>query len=275
MELIESKKIFGGDQVRYKHDSKVLGCEMVFSLFLPKEAQEHPVPLVWFLSGLTCDDQNFSTKSGFQRYAADLGLAVLIPDTSPRGSEVADDEAYDLGQGAGFYLNASQEPWASHYRMYDYLLEELAELVEDCLPHGSSQQAIMGHSMGGYGALMMGLKNPQRFQSISAFAPISNPTQVPWGQKAFSAYLGPDESAWADWDPVHLIKEAKDEIPIFISQGTADEFYPEQLAESAFLEAAEGADYPVRYQKEEGYDHSYYTISTFIGKHLKFHKGYL
>ncbi|KAA9302489.1 MULTISPECIES: S-formylglutathione hydrolase [Aerococcus] len=275
MELIESKKIFAGAQQRYQHQSEVLGCEMVFSLFLPKEAQDRPVPLLWFLSGLTCDDQNFSTKSGFQRYAADLGLAVLIPDTSPRGQEVADDEAYDLGQGAGFYLNASQEPWVTHYHMYDYLMEELAELVEDCLPHGSSQQAIMGHSMGGYGALMIGLKNPQRFQSISAFAPISNPSQVPWGRKAFTAYLGPDEKDWVAWDPVALVKEAEVKSPIYISQGTADEFYPEQLDEKAFLEAAEAASYPVRYQKEEGYDHSYYTISTFIGDHLNFHKANL
>ena len=269
IELLEDVKVHGGFQKRYQHDSKVLECPMTFSLFLPDNPQNEPLPLIWWLSGLTCNDQNFSTKAAFQEHANHYKMAIAIPDTSPRGEVVADSNEWDLGQGAGFYLNASQRPWQQHYKMYDYILEELSDLIIDLLPNFNNQEAIMGHSMGGYGALMIGLKNPARFNSISAFAPISNPTQVPWGRKAFTAYLG--EGAWEKWDPVSLIKQSTATTPILITQGGADSFYPEQLHEEAFLQAAKQSKHRIQYKFEDGYDHSYYMIQTFIKEHLNFH----
>ena len=271
--LIETHKVFGGEQRKYRHYSEVLHCDMVFSLFLPKQTDNIPTALVWWLSGLTCTDDNFSQKGAFQKYANQLQLAIVMPDTSPRGTDVADDAGWDLGQGAGFYLNAIQEPWAKNYRMYDYLTIELPKLVYALIPNFSGKESIMGHSMGGHGALVIGLKNLQRFRSISAFAPILNPSQVPWGQKAFTAYLGTDEKDWAAWDATSLIAETAIVPPIHISQGTADAFYEVQLNEEAFLQAAEGKK--VRYEKLDGYDHSYFTIASFIEEHLQFHKEFL
>lgn len=271
--LIETHKVFEGEQRKYRHYSETLDCDMVFSLFLPKQTDNKPTSLVWWLSGLTCTDDNFSQKGAFQKYANQHQLAVAMPDTSPRGTDVADDENWDLGQGGGFYLNATQEPWAKNYRMYDYLTKELPQLVHSLIPNFSGKESIMGHSMGGHGALVIGLKNSERYRSISAFAPILNPSQVPWGQKAFTAYLGSDEKDWAAWDATSLIAQSPAAPPIHISQGTADNFYAVQLNEEAFLQAAEGKK--VSYEKLDGYDHSYFTIASFIEEHLQFHKDCL
>lgn len=271
--LIETHKVFDGEQRKYRHYSETLDCDMVFSLFLPKQTDNKPTDLIWWLSGLTCTDDNFSQKGAFQKYASQHQLAIAMPDTSPRGTDVADDENWDLGQGAGFYLNATQEPWAKNYRMYAYLTKELPQLVYTLIPNFSGKESIMGHSMGGHGALVIGLKNPERYCSISAFAPILNPSQVLWGKKAFTAYLGPDEKDWAAWDATSLIASSTTAPPIHISQGTADAFYEVQLNEEAFLQAAEGKE--VSYEKLDGYDHSYFTIATFIEEHLQFHKDHL
>ncbi|MFV8805193.1 S-formylglutathione hydrolase [Aerococcus urinaeequi] len=271
LEMIASNRAFGGEHRKYRHFSKTLQCDMTFSLFLPSNEEGQEIPLVWFLSGLTCTDDNFSQKSGFQRLAEQHQVAVLIPDTSPRGEDIADDDAYDLGQGAGFYLNATQEPWANHYKMYDYLVNELGQIAADLIPHFAGQESIMGHSMGGHGALVIGLKNANRFKAISAFAPILNPSQVPWGIKAFTTYLGENEEAWKEWDAAELIKDV-DAPSILITQGSQDEFYPEQLDESHFLENAKENGQAVNYQKVEGYDHSYYFIASFLEDHFAFHK---
>ena len=272
--MIASNRVYGGEHRKYRHFSKTLQCDMTFSLFLPSNEEGQEIPLVWFLSGLTCTDDNFSQKSGFQRLAEQHQVAVLIPDTSPRGEDIADDDAYDLGQGAGFYLNATQEPWANHYKMYDYLVDELGQIAADLIPHYAGQESIMGHSMGGHGALVIGLKNTDRFKAISAFAPILNPSQVPWGIKAFTTYLGEDEEAWKEWDATELIKDV-DAPSILITQGSQDEFYPEQLDESHFLKNAKENGQAVNYQKVEGYDHSYYFIATFLEEHFAFHKQHL
>ncbi|PTQ85390.1 S-formylglutathione hydrolase [Trichococcus patagoniensis] len=272
-QLIETHKVFEGEQRKYRHYSETLDCDMVFSLFLPKQTDNKSIPLIWWLSGLTCTDDNFSQKGAFQKYASQHQLAIVMPDTSPRGTDVADDGNWDLGQGAGFYLNATQEPWAKNYRMYDYLTTELPQLVYSLIPNFSGSESIMGHSMGGHGALVIGLRNPERYRSISAFAPILNPTNVPWGQKAFTAYLGPDKKAWADWDATNLIAKTAVVPPIHISQGKADAFYEVQLNEEAFLQAADGKK--VTYEKLDGYDHSYFTIASFIEEHLQFHKDCL
>lgn len=276
VELIETHQSFGGKQMKYRHYSQVLQCDMVFSLFLPKtETEEIPVSLVWWLAGLTCTDDNFSQKGAFQKYATEQQLAFVMPDTSPRG-EAADSEAWDLGQGAGFYLNATQEPWTKHYRMYDYLTEELPGIVHSLIPYFSGKESVMGHSMGGHGALILGLKNPDRFSSISAFAPITNPINVPWGQKAFTAYLGDNQSTWKQWDATEIMKTTSaTHPPILITQGTEDNFYEVQLKEEAFLAAAKETKGQVVFDKEEGYDHSYFTIATFIEKHILFHKNSL
>lgn len=271
---LEKKKVFSGYQYRYQHDSQVLKCSMVFTLFLPKSDNNQAIPLIWWLSGLTCDDQNFATKGGFQAYAQANQQAIVIPDTSPRGEGIPDDEAYDLGQGASFYLDASQEPWSQNYLMYTYLSQELPKLVKSLIPNFSGQEAIMGHSMGGYGALMLALRQPERFQSVSAFAPITNPSQVEWGEKAFSNYLGDNRDQWETYDPIYLLNQEK-VPPMLITQGTADEFYPNQLTEDAFLSAANQYNHQVTYNKEEAYDHSYYTIASFIGQHLAFHHDHL
>lgn len=276
LQKIETHRSFGGQQIKYRHLSETLHCEMTFSVYLPETTVENQeIPLIWWLAGLTSTDDNFSIKGGFQRYAAEQQIAFVMPDTSPRGA-VADSEDWDLGQGAGFYLNATQEPWKKDFQMYDYLTKELTEIIYSLIPNLSGKESIMGHSMGGHGSLVIGLKNPARFASISAFAPILNPSNVPWGQKAFTAYLGADQATWSEWDATELIKkETTSQPPILITQGTADPFYEVQLNEEAFLAAAKTAKHEVFYQKEEEYDHSYFTIATFVEQHITFHATYL
>lgn len=270
LKLIEQHRSFNGEQYKYNHHSEVLKCDMKFSVYLPSNKEKKEIPLIWWLSGLTCTDDNFSEKSGFQRLAEKHQIAVIIPDTSPRGEDVADAEAWDLGQGASFYLNATQDPWKKNYNMYTYITDELTDIVSDLVPNFSGKESIMGHSMGGYGALMIGMKNDERFKSISAFAPILNPSEVPWGIKAFSSYLGEDRDSWKEWDVSDLVKE-NSVPPILITQGTKDGFYPEQLEETTFLENAKKNNHEVNYKQVDGYDHSYFFISSFLDEHFDFH----
>ena len=274
LKLIEEKRSFDGVQSKYTHYSESLQCDMTFSIYLPSNVEKKKIPLIWWLSGLTCTDDNFGQKSGFQALAAKYQVAVIIPDTSPRGEGVPNDDAYDLGQGAGFFVNATQEPWAKNYNMYSYITKDLSSLASTLVPEFSGKESIMGHSMGGHGALVIGMKNAERFQAISAFAPITNPIQVPWGIKAFSTYLGEDQVTWKEWDASELIKEAG-MPPILISQGTADNFYPEQLEETTFLKNAQESNQEVSYKKMEGYDHSYFFIATFLDDHFAFHMNHL
>lgn len=273
MELLEEHRCFEGRQQRWRHDSTSLNCAMTFSIFLPPT--ENP-PVLFWLSGLTCNDENVTTKAGAQRIAAELGIALVMPDTSPRGDDVADDAGYDLGKGAGFYLNATEQPWARHYRMYDYLRDELPALVQSQFVVGE-RCAISGHSMGGHGALIMALKNPGKYVSVSAFAPIVNPTQVPWGQKAFSHYLGEDTEKWQAWDSCALMlaSKAEEAIPTLIDQGDADQFLAGQLQPAVLAEAARQKDWPLTLRIQPGYDHSYYFIASFIEDHLRFHAEHL
>ena len=274
LKLIETHRSFGGEQCKYSHYSEVLQCDMTFSIYLPSNKEMKKIPLIWWLSGLTCTDDNFSQKSGFQRLAEKFQVAVMIPDTSPRGEHVADDEAWDLGKGAGFYLNATQDPWAKHYKMYTYITEELTAIASTLVPNFSGEESIMGHSMGGHGALVIGMKNAARFKAISAFSPILSPSQVPWGIKAFSTYLGENKTSWKEWDASELVKEASIP-PSLITQGTQDEFYPKHLDETYFLENARANNQAVHYEKMEGYDHSYFFIATFLEDHFAFHMKYL
>ena len=273
LKLIGKHRSFGGEQCKYRHYSEVLQCDMTFSIYLPSNKEKKKIPLIWWLSGLTCTDDNFSQKSGFQRLAEKYQVAVMIPDTSPRGEHVADDEGWDLGQGAGFYVNATQDPWAKHYNMYTYIVDELTAIASTLVPDFSGEESIMGHSMGGHGALIIGIKNAARFKAISAFAPILSPSQVPWGIKAFSTYLGEDKASWKEWDATELIKNSIDSPPIYITQGLEDEFYEIQLNEDNFLKNANTK--LVTYQKVAGYDHSYFTIASFMEDHIKFHKNNL
>jgi len=270
MERIEHRACFGGFQDVYRHTSKVLGTTMTFGAYLPPQAQVRKLPVVYWLSGLTCTEQNFITKAGAQRYAAEHGVILIAPDTSPRGDDVADAEGYDLGKGAGFYLNATQAPWSSHYRMHDYVVHELPALVEAELP-ATQARGISGHSMGGHGALVLALRNPGRYRSVSAFSPIVAPSQVPWGQKAFSAYLGASREDWKAWDATELVKSAPEKLPLLIDQGDADEFLAVQLQPQLLKAAAEQAQHPLTLRMQPGYDHSYYFIATFIGDHLAHH----
>lgn len=265
---------FGGWHKQYTHTSAVLGCEMRFAIYLPPQAAIEVVPVVYWLSGLTCTDENFMQKAGAHRMAAELGIALVAPDTSPRGEGVANDDAYDLGQGAGFYLNATQQPWAKHYRMEDYILKELPELIESVFPV-TNKRAVAGHSMGGHGALTLALKNPEMFTSVSAFSPIVNPVNVPWGEKAFTAYLGDNREAWKAYDSCELIRQAQVHLPILIDQGDGDNFLAEQLKPESLVAAAKEVGYPIELRMQEGYDHSYYFISSFIEEHLRFHSKYL
>lgn len=274
LKLIEQHVSFEGVQYKYSHYSDVLQCDMTFSIYLPSNKDKKDIPLIWWLSGLTCTDDNFTQKSGFQRVADKHQIAVIIPDTSPRGEQVADDDAYDLGKGASFYLNATQQPWAAHYQMYTYITDELATIAASLVPNFSGKESIMGHSMGGHGALMIGLKNAKRFKAISAFSPILTPSDVPWGMKAFTTYLGEDTGSWKEWDASELIQET-DAPPILITQGTADSFYPEQLSETTFLEHAQTNNQTVSYRQVDGYDHSYFFIATFLEEHFDFHMKHL
>ena len=274
MERVESHAVAGGVQEVWEHTSKVLGCTMRFGVFTPGDLPEGGAPVLYWLSGLTCTEQNFITKAGAQRYAAEHGLILVAPDTSPRGDDVADADGWDLGKGAGFYVNATEQPWAAHYRMYDYVVDELPALVEDSFPTNGTR-AISGHSMGGHGALMIALRNPGRYASASAFSPIVAPTQVPWGHKAFGAYLGDDRSTWAQWDTCELLRSGAKTLPMLVDQGLADGFFEEQLQTGLLIEAAQQQDAPVEVNLREGYDHSYYFISSFIGDHIAFHARHL
>jgi S-formylglutathione hydrolase len=269
-ERIEHRACFGGWQDVYRHRSEVLGCDMTVGVYLPPQVEQGPCPVLYWLSGLTCTEQNFITKAGAQRYAAEHGIILVAPDTSPRGEDVADAEGYDLGKGAGFYVNATQAPWASHYRMYDYIVDELPAWVE-ADPMASDRRAISGHSMGGHGALTIALKNPGRYRSVSAFSPIVAPTQVPWGQKAFAAYLGDDREAWKAWDTVELVRQAREPLPLLVDQGDADEFLQGQLKPELLQAAAAEAGHPLTLRMQPGYDHSYYFIASFIGDHIAHH----
>ena len=273
-ERIEHRACFGGWQDVYRHRSEVLGCDMTVGVYLPPQVEQGPCPVLYWLSGLTCTEQNFITKAGAQRYAAEHGIILVAPDTSPRGEDVADAEGYDLGKGAGFYVNATQAPWASHYRMYDYIVDELPAWVE-ADPMASDRRAISGHSMGGHGALTIALKNPGRYRSVSAFSPIVAPTQVPWGQKAFAAYLGDDREAWKAWDTVELIRQAREQLPLLVDQGDADEFLQGQLKPELLQAAAAEAGHPLTLRMQPGYDHSYYFIASFIGEHIAHHAAAL
>nr|WP_197465772.1 S-formylglutathione hydrolase [Zhongshania aliphaticivorans] len=275
MENISSNKVFGGWHKQYRHRSSTLNCDMRFAIFLPPQINTGvKVPAFYWLSGLTCTDENFMQKSGAQRIAAELGIALIAPDTSPRGEDVADDDSYDLGKGAGFYLNASQAPWNRHFHMYDYIVKELPELIEQHFPI-STQRAISGHSMGGHGALTIALKNPKRYTSVSAFSPISNPINCPWGQKAFSAYLGNDKDTWKAYDSCELMGTATERLPTLIDQGNDDQFLNEQLKPHLLAAAAKKRAYPLQLNYHDGYDHSYYFIASFIESHLRFHHQHL
>lgn len=276
MELLEEHRCFEGRQQRWRHDSTTLNCAMTFSIFLPPTDGKAKPPVLYWLSGLTCNDENFTTKAGAQRVAAELGIALVMPDTSPRGDDVADDAGYDLGKGAGFYLNATQQPWASHYRMYDYIRNELPALIAAEFDVGD-RCAISGHSMGGHGALIMALKNPGMFTSVSAFAPIVNPTQVPWGQKVFSHYLGEDTDKWQEWDSCALMQASQpgDAIPTLIDQGDADQFLANQLQPAVLAEVARQKAWPLTLRIQPGHDHSYYFIASYIEDHLRFHAEHL
>jgi S-formylglutathione hydrolase len=271
MERVESHASFGGRQEVWKHASSTLGCEMKFGIYLPAAAlQGERRPVLYWLSGLTCSEQNFITKAGAQAHAARHGLIVVAPDTSPRGADVADDPAYDLGQGAGFYVNATQAPWARHYQMQDYVARELPALVEQHFA-ASNLRSISGHSMGGHGALVTALRHPGRYRSVSAFSPIVAPTQVPWGQKAFRAYLGEDREAWKAWDATELVKTAHERLPLLIEQGDADEFLTGQLRPELLKAACEAAGHPLELRMRPGHDHSYYFIASFLAEHFEYH----
>ncbi|MEM8578877.1 MAG: S-formylglutathione hydrolase [Pseudomonadota bacterium] len=261
---------FGGTQGVHTHASTACSCDMTFGLFLPQEAKDGPVPLLWYLSGLTCTHENAMTKAGAQAWAAEQGIAICFPDTSPRGDDVADDDSYDLGKGAGFYVNATQEPWAKHYRMWDYVTEELPALLGESFALNMDAQAITGHSMGGHGALTMAMALPGRFRSVSAFAPISNPTASDWGRKQLSAYLGEDEAAWSRHDATRVMREKGFDGPMLIDTGTNDQFI-DLLKPEALAEAIAARRQQAQFRMQPGYDHSYFFVSTFMEDHIAFH----
>lgn len=289
-----STRAFGGLHQQFTHQSAVLNCEMRFAIYLPPQyisimensnkanSEQVKLPVLYWLSGLTCTDENFMQKAGAFKVAAELGIIIVAPDTSPRGEDVANDDSYDLGQGAGFYLNATQEPWKSHYQMYDYVVEELPALVADNF-HVNDKKSISGHSMGGHGAITIALKNLKSYQSVSAFSPITNPINCPWGIKAFTAYLGAadignNQEVWKEYDSCELLKQLGKEqlaIPMLVSQGESDNFIVDQLTPEALISAAYQCNYPLQYLSHEGYDHSYYFISSFIEQHIRFHGKYL
>ncbi|MBE0484137.1 MAG: S-formylglutathione hydrolase [Bacterioplanes sp.] len=274
LEHLASVRCFDGWQKQYRHYSDALKCPMRFSIYLPPQAMTTRVPVLYWLSGLTCTDENFMHKAGAQRMAAKLGVVLVAPDTSPRGEHVADDSRYDLGQGAGFYINATQAPWSEHYRMEDYLIHELPMLIQSVFPV-THVCAIAGHSMGGHGALTLALKYPERFCSVSAFSPIVNPSSVEWGEKAFTAYLGQDRNEWKRHDGCELMRHTSACTPMLIDQGTDDVFLYKQLQPQVLQHIAEQADYPLTLRMQEGYDHSYYFVASFIDDHIAFHAKHL
>ena len=273
LEEFSVNRSFGGWHKRFRHRSEVLDCDMVFAVYLPPAAESGQVPVLWWLSGLTCTDENFMQKAGAHKLASQLGIAIICPDTSPRGTDLpGEHDSYDLGSGAGFYLNASRAPWSGHYRMYDYITSELPERVADQLPINLDRQAISGHSMGGHGALICALKNPGRYRSVSAFAPICNPSQCDWGKKAFAAYLGDDRARWLDWDACELVRRHGSPHPLLIDQGDADDFLHQgQLRPEALEAACQAAGVELKLRRRAGYDHSYFFIASFIDDHLQHH----
>jgi S-formylglutathione hydrolase len=272
-ETVSQSRCFGGTQFVYRHDSQETGTPMRVAVYLPPRAKNAKVPVVWFLSGLTCTEENFTVKAGAQRAASELGLILVAPDTSPRGEGVPDDPegAYDFGLGAGFYVDATQQPWAKNYRMRSYLERELPALVAENLPADMERQGITGHSMGGHGALTIALRNPGRFRAVSAFAPIASPMNCPWGEKALSNYVGPDRAAWREYDACALIESGARLPNILVDQGTADGFLESQLRPQLLEQACAKAGQPLTLRRQEGYDHSYFFISTFIEDHLRWH----
>jgi S-formylglutathione hydrolase len=274
MELLATNVCFDGEHRRYRHFSATLQCDMEFAVFLPPSAlgeKGKPAPVLYWLSGLTCTDQNFMQKAGAQKLAARLGLAIVCPDTSPRGLDLpGEHDSYDFGSGAGFYVNATEQPWAPHYRMHDYVVKELPQLVENELPL-SSERSVSGHSMGGHGALICALKNPGYYKSVSAFAPIANPMACAWGQKALKGYLGEDQSRWEEWDATCLIPTAKERLPLLVDQGTADEFLETQLNPETLADVCEKFHHHINLRMHRGYDHSYFFIASFIDDHLNHH----
>ncbi len=272
LEVVSRSRCFGGEVSFLRHASRSTGTEMEFSVFVPPQAEAGPVPVLWWLSGLTCTAENFTLKAGAQRLAAEHGLLVVAPDTSPRGGDVPDaPDRWDLGTGAGFYLNATTEGWRDHYRMYDYVVEELPELVRSEFPAAPGRESISGHSMGGHGALVCALRNPGRYRSVSAFAPISAPSRVPWGEDAFTTYLGDDRAAWAEWDANELVPWARERLPILIDQGDADTFLGEQLLPGVFSATCQKYEHPCETRMQPGYDHSYWFIATFLPDHFAHH----
>jgi S-formylglutathione hydrolase len=272
LETVSRARCFGGEVRFLRHASQATGTDMEFSVFVPPQAADGPVPVLWWLSGLTCTAENFTVKAGAQRLAAEHGLLVVAPDTSPRGDGIPDRaDRWDLGTGAGFYLNATTEGWRDHYRMYDYVVEELPELVRSHFPVRTGRESICGHSMGGHGALVCALRNPGRYRALSAFAPISCPSRVQWGRDAFTTYLGEDRSAWAEWDANELVPQARERLPILIDQGDADSFLGQQLLPEVFADTCEKHAHPCQTRTQPGYDHSYWFIASFLPDHFAHH----
>jgi S-formylglutathione hydrolase len=275
LETVSESRCFGGRQVTYKHRSEACACTMRFAAYLPPAAERDPVPAVYWLSGLTCTEENFSVKSGAQRYAAELGVALIIPDTSPRGVNIPGEDAQiDIGTGAGFYVNATEAPWAPHYQMYDYITEELVEIVNASLPVDPARKSISGHSMGGHGALLIGVRNPERYRSISAFAPIAAASLSVWGQPAFTAYLGTDRDRWREYDVAEQIRRMPSKHELLVDQGAADPFL-DKLRPADLQRACSESGQKLRYRERAGYDHGYFFVSSFIGEHLEFHAAAL
>jgi S-formylglutathione hydrolase len=272
-ETVSQSRCFGGTQFVYRHASRETGTPMRLAVYVPPQAKDAKVPVLWFLSGLTCTEENFTVKAGAQRVASELGLMLIAPDTSPRGEDMPDDAqgAYDFGLGAGFYVDAVEAPWARHYRMRSYIERELPDLIAKNLPADMSRQGITGHSMGGHGALTIALRNPGRFKAVSAFAPIASPMNCPWGEKALSNYIGPDRSAWRAYDACALIEDGARLPDLLIDQGTADSFLESQLKPQLLEGACARAGQPLTLRMQEGYDHSYFFIATFIEDHLRWH----
>ncbi|MBB93160.1 MAG: S-formylglutathione hydrolase [Rhodobacteraceae bacterium] len=270
MDTVSENRCFGGTQGVYTHRSSACDCDMTFGLFLPEDATDGPVPVLWYLSGLTCTHENAMTKAGAQAWAAEQGIALIFPDTSPRGEGVADDDAYDLGQGAGFYVNATQDPWAKHFKMWDYVVEELPALVGREFPIDMERQAITGHSMGGHGALTIAMNTPGRFKSVSAFSPICNPMGSDWGRKQLGAYLGSTETAWAKHDASHLMREVGFDGPVLMDTGSTDQFI-DLLRPEIMADAIASRRQPATFRLQKGYDHSYFFVSSFMEEHVAFH----
>lgn len=268
---VSRSRVHDGWQIRYQHHSASLNCDMIFGVFVPPQAETARVPVLYWLSGLTCTDENFAQKAGAQRLASELGLAIVCSDTSPRGTNLpGEHDDWDFGSGAGFYINSTQAPWSDHYQMFDYVNRELPALVEAKLPV-TGKRSISGHSMGGHGALMCALKDPHSWQSVSAFAPICHPSESPWGVKAFSRYLGEDRNAWRDWDATQLVCSVGKQLPILIDQGSDDVFLGEELKPGNLEQACICTHHPLQVRMQKGYDHSYYFIASFIDDHLRYH----